>query len=92
VRESLLCFQDAFPPRRNTHPFFPRDRGEGSWHGGRVTTTEAIQLLEKFRAGGAGRDEVLRLLQGPLVNGSERLQFGGPEKTINTPMVVLDLF
>jgi NCAIR mutase (PurE)-related protein len=28
-----------------------------------VTTTEAIQLLEKFRAGGAGRDEVLRAFQ-----------------------------
>ena len=28
-----------------------------------MTTTEAIQLLEKFRAGGAGRDEVLRAFQ-----------------------------
>jgi NCAIR mutase (PurE)-related protein len=28
-----------------------------------VTTTEAIQLLEKFRAGGAGRDEVIRAFQ-----------------------------
>jgi hypothetical protein len=28
-----------------------------------VTTTEAIQLLEKFRAGGTGRDEVLRAFQ-----------------------------
>jgi pyridinium-3,5-biscarboxylic acid mononucleotide synthase len=28
-----------------------------------VTTTEAIQLLEKFRAGGAGRDAVLRAFQ-----------------------------
>jgi hypothetical protein len=28
-----------------------------------VTATEAIQLLEKFRAGGAGRDEVLRAFQ-----------------------------
>ena len=43
--------------------FFPRDRGGGSWHGGRVTTTEAIQLLEKFRAGGTGRDAVLRAFQ-----------------------------
>src|SRR5712664_1839072 len=29
----------------------------------RVTTTEAIRLLEKFRAGGAGRDEVLHAFQ-----------------------------
>ena len=29
----------------------------------RVTTTEAIQLLEKFRAGGIGRDRVLRAFQ-----------------------------
>jgi NCAIR mutase (PurE)-related protein len=28
-----------------------------------VTTTEAIKLLEKFRAGGVGRDEVLRAFQ-----------------------------
>ncbi|MSU57056.1 MAG: nickel pincer cofactor biosynthesis protein LarB [Pedosphaera sp.] len=28
-----------------------------------MTTTEAIQLLEKFRAGGVGRDEVLRAFQ-----------------------------
>jgi NCAIR mutase (PurE)-related protein len=28
-----------------------------------VTTTEAIQLLEKFRAGGVGRDKVLRAFQ-----------------------------
>jgi len=28
-----------------------------------VTETEAIQLLERFRAGGAGRDEVLRAFQ-----------------------------
>jgi hypothetical protein len=28
-----------------------------------VTTTEATQLLEKFRAGGVGRDEVLRAFQ-----------------------------
>jgi NCAIR mutase (PurE)-related protein len=28
-----------------------------------VTTTEAIQLLEKFRAGGVGRDQVLRAFQ-----------------------------
>src|SRR5258707_14126757 len=29
----------------------------------RVTTTEAIRLLEKFRAGSTGRDEVLRAFQ-----------------------------
>jgi hypothetical protein len=29
----------------------------------RVTITEAIQLLEKFRAGGVGRDEVVRAFQ-----------------------------
>jgi NCAIR mutase (PurE)-related protein len=28
-----------------------------------VTTTEAVKLLEKFRAGGVGRDEVLRAFQ-----------------------------
>jgi NCAIR mutase (PurE)-related protein len=32
-----------------------------------MTTTEAIKLLEKFRAGGASRDEVLRHFQAPPV-------------------------
>jgi len=32
-----------------------------------VTITEAIQLLEKFRAGGVGRDQVLRAFQGAPV-------------------------
>jgi len=32
-----------------------------------VTTTEAIRLLEKFRAGGVGREEVLRKFQAPPV-------------------------
>jgi len=32
-----------------------------------VTITEAIQLLEKFRAGGVGRDRVLRAFQGAPV-------------------------
>jgi NCAIR mutase (PurE)-related protein len=32
-----------------------------------VTTTEAIQLLEKFRAGGVSRDHVLRAFQAPPV-------------------------
>lgn len=34
-----------------------------SCHSRRVTNTEAIQLLEKFRAGGVGRDKVLRAFQ-----------------------------
>src|SRR5439155_13899195 len=34
-----------------------------SWHRQPVTTTEAIKLLEKFRAGGVGRDAVLRAFQ-----------------------------
>jgi NCAIR mutase (PurE)-related protein len=33
------------------------------WHRRRVTTAEAIQLLEKFRAGGIGRDRLLRCFQ-----------------------------
>ena len=33
------------------------------WHFAAVTTTEAIRLLEKFRAGGVGRDAVLRAFQ-----------------------------
>jgi hypothetical protein len=33
------------------------------WHRRRVTITEAIQLLEKFRAGGVGRDKVLQAFQ-----------------------------
>ena len=32
-----------------------------------MTSTEAIKLLEKFRAGGVGRDEVLRAFQRPPV-------------------------
>src|SRR5712691_11218971 len=32
-------------------------------HFPRVTTKEAIELLEKFRAGGIGRDEVIRAFQ-----------------------------
>jgi NCAIR mutase (PurE)-related protein len=43
--------------------FFPRDRFQFSCHFPRVTTTEAIQLLEKFRAGGVKRDDVLRAFQ-----------------------------
>jgi NCAIR mutase (PurE)-related protein len=33
------------------------------WHRLRVSTTEAIKLLEKFRAGGVSRDEVLQAFQ-----------------------------
>jgi pyridinium-3,5-biscarboxylic acid mononucleotide synthase len=33
------------------------------WHRAGVTTAEAIRLLEKFRAGGVGRDHVLRAFQ-----------------------------
>jgi NCAIR mutase (PurE)-related protein len=42
---------------------FPRDHERILWHGRRVTITEAIQLLEKFRAGGVGRDKVLQAFQ-----------------------------
>jgi NCAIR mutase (PurE)-related protein len=42
---------------------FPRDRRAGAWHRPDVTTTEAIRLLEQFRAGGVGRDKVLRAFQ-----------------------------
>jgi pyridinium-3,5-biscarboxylic acid mononucleotide synthase len=34
-----------------------------SWHGPGVTTTDAIKLLEQFRAGGVSRDQVLRKFQ-----------------------------
>jgi len=37
------------------------------WHFQRVTTTEAIKLLERFRAGAVSRDEVLRKFQAPPV-------------------------
>jgi len=33
------------------------------WHHSRVITAEAIRLLEKFRAGGVGRDAVVRAFQ-----------------------------
>ena len=42
---------------------FPRDQPALLWHGQRVTITEATQLLEKFRAGGVGRDKVLQAFQ-----------------------------
>ncbi len=42
---------------------FSRDRRSFLWHRAPVTSTEAIQLLEKFRAGGVGRDKVLQAFQ-----------------------------
>jgi NCAIR mutase (PurE)-related protein len=42
---------------------FTRDPLRLSWHCPGVTTIEATQLLEKFRAGGVSRDEVLRAFQ-----------------------------
>lgn len=52
-----------------------------------MTTTEAVQLLEKFRAGGVGRDEVLRAFQAApiadlgfaLVDTHRALRKGFPE-------------
>jgi NCAIR mutase (PurE)-related protein len=68
-------------------PFFPRDQLPGVWHGQFVTSTEAIQLLEKFRAGGVGRDQVLRAFQAApvadlgfaLVDTHRALRKGFPE-------------
>jgi pyridinium-3,5-biscarboxylic acid mononucleotide synthase len=42
---------------------FRRDRPPGVWHCRRVTTAEAIQLLEKFRAGSISREKILRAFQ-----------------------------
>jgi pyridinium-3,5-biscarboxylic acid mononucleotide synthase len=48
----------------NTTPAHFRRDGSGKlWHCRRVTTTEAIRLLEKFRAGGVSRDQVLQTFQ-----------------------------
>jgi NCAIR mutase (PurE)-related protein len=44
-------------------PEFPRDPGLFLWHAEPVTSTQAIRLLEKFRAGGVSRDKVLRAFQ-----------------------------
>ena len=44
-------------------PFFRRDLQSFLWHGRHVTIIEATRLLEKFRAGGVSRDEVLRKFQ-----------------------------
>lgn len=46
-----------------TPSIFPRDHPAIPCHAFPVTTTEAIQLLEKFRAGGVGRDQVLHAFQ-----------------------------
>jgi NCAIR mutase (PurE)-related protein len=40
-----------------------RDRRRRLWHFRPVTTTDAIKLLEKFRAGGVSRDKVLHAFQ-----------------------------
>jgi pyridinium-3,5-biscarboxylic acid mononucleotide synthase len=49
------------PPR--CRHYFLRDQRCVLWHCRRVTTTEAIRLLEKFRAGGVSRDRVLQAFQ-----------------------------
>ena len=47
---------------------FPRDHRRFSCHLRPVTTTEAIRLLERFRAGAAGREDVLRAFQAAPVH------------------------
>jgi NCAIR mutase (PurE)-related protein len=47
----------------------PRDRPEELWQDASVTTSEAVQLLERFRAGQVGRDTVLQAFQAePVAN------------------------
>jgi NCAIR mutase (PurE)-related protein len=46
---------------------FSRDRVRLVWHGLRVTTMEAIRLLEKFKAGEISRDRVLQAFLAPPV-------------------------
>jgi pyridinium-3,5-biscarboxylic acid mononucleotide synthase len=46
-----------------SRPHFLRDQRDNLWHCRRVTTTEAIRLLEEFRAGGVSRDKVLQAFQ-----------------------------
>src|SRR5208283_1942684 len=43
--------------------FFRRDRHARLWHIVRVTTVEAIRLLEQFRAGTISREKILRAFQ-----------------------------
>jgi NCAIR mutase (PurE)-related protein len=48
---------------------FRRDRRRKVWQSARVTTTEAIDLLERFRAGKVSREKVLRAFQAaPVAN------------------------
>ena len=42
---------------------FPRDPSVSAWQASRVTSNEAIALLDRFLAGGTSRDEVLRAFQ-----------------------------
>ena len=52
-----------------TKASLPRDHIAKLWHGARVTTSEAIQLLEKFRDGKASRETVLQAFQAaPIAN------------------------
>jgi pyridinium-3,5-biscarboxylic acid mononucleotide synthase len=54
--------------RRISPPLaFSRDHAHPVWHGLRVTTTEAIGLLEKYKAGGIGREKVLQAFLSPPV-------------------------
>jgi NCAIR mutase (PurE)-related protein len=48
-------------------PVFARDRPVDLWQFAAVTTTDAIKLLEQFRAGTLGRDQVLHAFQAPPV-------------------------
>ncbi len=57
--EALRCGASV----RVQRTVFPRDRPCFLWHRPLVTITEATQLLEKFRAGGVGRDKVLQAFQ-----------------------------
>ena len=47
----------------NSGGHFPRDRPFNTCHHSIVTNDQAIRLLEQFRAGKTGRDEVLRAFQ-----------------------------
>ncbi|MDB6123843.1 MAG: 1-(5-phosphoribosyl)-5-amino-4-imidazole-carboxylate carboxylase [Pedosphaera sp.] len=53
----------AFPVTFECKTTFFRDPSQVSWHRAYVTTTEAIKLLEKFRAGGVSREKVLHAFQ-----------------------------
>jgi hypothetical protein len=60
LRVHLHTPAGAKPSKRS---FFLRDRAAFSCDVLSVTTTDAIRLLEKFRAGAVGRDEILRAFQ-----------------------------